>query len=1097
MKKNLFGKVLAFATLLCTAMTLSAGAAGKVKLEISKAEAQPGKTVELTVTVKENSGFTNALVRFQFDTELLSAVKAVDNGKYGDQLHNETGSSLFWNNPKTKTNFTNKDLAATVTFKIADTAEIGQVIPVTFDSVEFYDADINEVECEVVAGSVTVIDAPELPNSVKITFADKELTYTGKAQAFEAALKNAPKGTTITYSDNKGTENAASYAVTDAGTYEVTATISAEGYRAKTVTATVTVAPKALTVSGMTASSKTYDKTTKAVVSGGKLVGVVAGDAVTAAFPTEGVFAKADVAKDIAVTVEDITLSGADAANYTVTAPSLKADITAAPLTVKADNKSMTTGAALPEFTYEVSGNVYDELSDIFSGKLTTKANGKKEGSFDIIQGTLKVINPNYKLDSFTKGTLKVEDKPEQSIVVPTLSAKTYGDEPFSFVVTPDAEAGLTDITVTSSDPAVASYDAATQTITIKAAGKTDIIVKQAGNDAFAAFEKKQTLTVNKAKLTVIPASFTKKASEPDPEVFTYTYEGTLFGEDAFTGALSRKSGNRVGEKYRITIGTLKVSDNYDIELKEAYLTIVDKDPQTITLTGTPAKVTYGDAAFTLTAAADETAKLDSFTFTSSDEKVAKVDNTGKVTIVGVGKVTITVKEPGDATYAAAEASVSFTVAAKALTVDEMDADDLANNEIPLVGVVGEDKVYVDFSALTCTYKDVEGGYAVTLSGLALSGEDADKYTLTPGSVTVNVPDAEEEKIFVEIKVTAENGAVEGTGKYIKGATVTLKAVADSQYRFSKWVNESGKTVSENAEITVVAGEKLPTPVFKKKTASASGSATGSAGGAYGDVVATVTEYTIRFESNFGSFVSDRHVKKNALLVRPEDPVLAGYVFDGWYTDRALTKAYDFNTRVTSEFTLYAKWKVEGADIWVNPFVDVNENDWFFEAVKYANKNAIMNGMGESTFAPNESLTRAMFVTVLYRMEGSPAADTTHFADVVSGSWYEKAVAWAYANGIVKGISDTEFAPDTSITREQMATILYNYAKYKGYDVATRGETAYTDKDEVSDYAADAVVWMATKAIMSGYPGGVFAPQEVATRAQAATVFMRVLESLK
>ncbi len=1095
MKKNLFGKVLAFATLLCTALTLSAGAAGKVKVEISKAEAQPGKTVELTVTIKENSGFTNALVQFQFDNELLSPVKVVDNGKYGEQTHNETGSSLYWNNPTAKTNFTNKDLAATVTFKIADTAEIGQVLPVTFGSVEFYDADMNDVECEVIPGSITVIDAPELPSTVKVTFDNKQLDYTGKAQKVEATVKNAPKGTTVTYSDNKGIEKADSYAVTDAGTYEVTATIEADGYRAKTVTATVTVAPKALTVSGMTASDKTYDSTTKAVVSGGKLVGVVAGDTVTATFPTEGAFAKADVAKDIAVTIEDITLSGADAANYTVTAPSLKAAITAAPLTVKADNKTMTTGAELPEFTYEVGGNVYDELSDIFSGELTTKANGKKEGSFDIIQGTLKVTNPNYKLDSFTKGTLKVEDKPNQNIVVPSLSAKTYGDEPFSFVVTPDAEAGLTDFTIISSDPSVASYDAATQTITIKAAGKTDITVKQAGNDAFAAFEKKQTLTVKKAKLTVTPGSFTKKASEPDPS-FTYTYEGTLFGEDAFTGALSRRAGNKVGEKYLITIGTLKVSNNYDIELKNAYLTIVDKDPQTITLTGTPEKVTYGDADFTLTATADETAKLDSFSFTSSDKKVATVDHTGRVTIEGVGEVTITVKEPGDTTYAAAEAAVSFTVAAKALTVGEMDADDLANNELPLVGVVGEDDVYVDLSALTCTYEEAEDGYVVTLSDLALSGDDADKYTLTSKSVTVNVPKTEEQKVFVEIRVTAENGSVEGNGKYIKGTKVTLKAVPNSAYSFSKWINESGKTVSEAEKITVVAGEKLPTPVFKKKTVISSSFASGNASGSIGDVIAPVTEYTIRFESNFGSFVSDRHVKKNGLLTRPEDPVLAGYTFDGWYTDRTLTSAYDFDTRVTSDFTLYAKWKVEGADIWVNPFVDVNDNDWFFDAVKFANKNAIMNGMSENTFAPNESLTRAMFVTVLYRMEGSPAAGTTHFTDVVSGSWYEKAVAWAYANGIVKGISDTEFAPDASITREQMATILYNYAKYKGYDVATRGETTYTDKDAVSDYAADAVVWMATKAIMSGYPGGVFAPQELATRAQAATVFMRTLENL-
>ena len=250
-------------------------------------------------------------------------------------------------------------------------------------------------------------------------------------------------------------------------------------------------------------------------------------------------------------------------------------------------------------------------------------------------------------------------------------------------------------------------------------------------------------------------------------------------------------------------------------------------------------------------------------------------------------------------------------------------------------------------------------------------------------------------------------------------------------------------------------------------------------------------------ESNMGSFVSDRKVTQNGILAKPEDPVRKGYIFGGWYTDAGLTAAYDFNTRVNANFTLYAKWTEEKADIWANPFADVSENEWFYGAVEYAAKNGLMNGVSDNEFAPNAALTRAMFVTVLYRMENEPETAKAAFTDVVSGSWYEKAVAWAYAGGLVTGVSETEFAPEDTITREQMATILYRYAKFKGMDVSVTGETSYTDKDAISDYAADAVIWAATKAVMSGNADGSFAPADNATRAEAAAVFMRIQEILK
>ena len=153
--------------------------------------------------------------------------------------------------------------------------------------------------------------------------------------------------------------------------------------------------------------------------------------------------------------------------------------------------------------------------------------------------------------------------------------------------------------------------------------------------------------------------------------------------------------------------------------------------------------------------------------------------------------------------------------------------------------------------------------------------------------------------------------------------------------------------------------------------------------------------------------------------------------------------------------------------------------------------------MSDTEFAPNSDITRAMFVTVLYRIENEPQTAKAAFIDIESGSYYEKAVAWASNNGIVFGISENQFAPNDNITREQMAAIIYRYATVKGYDITASGSTAYTDNSDISDYAKDAVIWAAEKSVMTGNTDGSFAPKANTTRAQAAAVFMRMIENLK
>ena len=180
------------------------------------------------------------------------------------------------------------------------------------------------------------------------------------------------------------------------------------------------------------------------------------------------------------------------------------------------------------------------------------------------------------------------------------------------------------------------------------------------------------------------------------------------------------------------------------------------------------------------------------------------------------------------------------------------------------------------------------------------------------------------------------------------------------------------------------------------------------------------------------------------------------------------------------------------------PFVDVAEGDWFYDAVVYAYQNELMDGVGGNRFAPNSETTRAQLVTILYRLEGQPAVSgDLPFTDVESGTWYTDAVLWAAQNGIVNGVTDTTFAPGDNITRQQLVTILYRYAEAKGYDVSASADlSGYPDAGQVQDYAQPAMAWAVAENIIQGMEDGTLKPAGNASRAQIATILMRFCEDV-
>lgn len=175
-------------------------------------------------------------------------------------------------------------------------------------------------------------------------------------------------------------------------------------------------------------------------------------------------------------------------------------------------------------------------------------------------------------------------------------------------------------------------------------------------------------------------------------------------------------------------------------------------------------------------------------------------------------------------------------------------------------------------------------------------------------------------------------------------------------------------------------------------------------------------------------------------------------------------------------------------------FTDLNKDDWYADSVSWAVDNSLMYGMSENEFAPNDTATRAMVVTMLWRMADTPAAsEKSLFADTKVDAWYADAVAWAVSEGIVSGTGENEFLPDTAVTREQLATILYRYAQTgdKGFTGAWAFPLNFSDAADVSEYAYEPLCWMTMNDIITGMDDGTLAPKEKATRAQIATIFMR------
>ena len=204
-----------------------------------------------------------------------------------------------------------------------------------------------------------------------------------------------------------------------------------------------------------------------------------------------------------------------------------------------------------------------------------------------------------------------------------------------------------------------------------------------------------------------------------------------------------------------------------------------------------------------------------------------------------------------------------------------------------------------------------------------------------------------------------------------------------------------------------------------------------------------------------------------------------------------------YNDRTPSTKKEEKKEEPEATVFTETTFTDVKKNDWHYESVKYVYENNLMQGTGAG-FEPDSKMSRAMLVTVLYRMANPDKKSAEHnFMDVPANEWYSEAIAWASESGIVNGINQTQFAPSSDVSREQMAVIIYRFAKIMGYDVSDKADiSTFADTNDISDFAFDAVAWANKKEIVNGTIDKTLSPKDTATRAQVATILMRFCENI-
>ena len=638
------------------------------------------------------------------------------------------------------------------------------------------------------------------------------------------------------------------------------------------------------------------------------------------------------------------------------------------------------------------------------------------------------------------------------------------------------------------------------------------------------------SLEITKKPVVVMAVDMSRAYLAVNP-VFDFTFgatdlvEGDSKDDLAVTLSTVATATSNVGE-YPIT-GT-SASLNYAVTVEPGTLTVTKiTQSAPVTLTLSQNRAIFDVTEEKLSASASGGSGTGTYTFISSNEEVAKVEVDGTITMIGVGTTEITAFRAGNQNYLDSE--ISSPVVLTVLPKVDLTVENTAASGEHLINAKNQDKVSFgdivripgtnDFT-LTITGADRLESYA--------SVNETQGTGCWVGALIGNptVPD------ITNLWVKTSSS---GTYTRLTSDDVDEAANAGGTDSFVYWFkatdSDSGSSheifVATDAEGVNEANLKISfIPFSDDNLIDAQNVAADKAAlnwdrikGANSTQTSVTSNLALPISGENGSSItwvsSDPSiVSATGVVSRPSSGTgnrsvtLTAVISSGDVSDtaeflltvlaRPYTSSYTPTPPPTTSpgATILEDTQTPLTGIWNNPYSDVADTDWFFDAVRFLTEIGLSNGTAADKFSPNAAMTRAMIVTLLYRLEGEPTVSgSIPFADVNSGQWYSNAILWASRNDIVNGYSNGTFGINDPVTREQAVTILYRYAKFKDLDVsATADLSGYTDMDDISDWALDAMKWAVSVGIVQGRTAATIEPQGTSTRAEVAAILKRYVE---
>ena len=896
-----------------------------------------------------------------------------------------------------------------------------------------------------------------------------------------------------------------------------------------TANATAKISPLAVALSWSTPTSFTYDGTEKSVTA--SITNAVSGDDVSVAYDSNST-TKATAANEYTATVSG--LSGSDASNYTIEG---------------VENLSQSWsigGASIADATVELSGTAFTYNGQSQKPTVTVKLNGNTLnantdytvdfGGDSINAGTYTVTvtgTGNYSGTATSQPTYTITKADQAALSITSSGPATFGQ---NYTLTTSGGSGSGAVTITVSNGIGAATVNGNILTPSKAGTVTVTAVKAGDNNYNDGTSVSVTITINKGTYDGIKTATgsvlanwpgeVKLPAIPDGASYgtpTYTgSDGAVTGLSITGGVLHYTGGSGIvkDQTYTVTVPVAGATNYLDYSIT---VTLTGSDKQTLTITGVTAQNgTYNgqtQAGYTGTPSAQGYTGDFTVTYNTTDGKAP----------TNAGTYSVTIAIPDSDPQYVGSIVLEFTIAKKALTVSAPSASVYVGDNAPelaltYTGLVdGESVTPSEAPAFTITKSDdteialadavkTAGTYTITWSnadGTTFTG--ADNYDITlknTGTLTVTVrssggggsssgsgnktetttnPDGS-----TTTTVTSSNGTVTETTKFPDGSkevvetkkdgtvTTTTTDTAGNKTQVVENPDGSSKTTVDNKDgsgsVTVVdENGQVVSEATLSQSAVAAAQEKGEA------VTLPMPEVPVTTDRETAPTVTvSLHSGTSAKVEIPVENVTPGTVAvivkaDG--TEEVIKTSLTTETGVAVTLSDGDTVKIVDNS---KTFEDVSATYWAAEAVDFATSRELFAGTSDTTFAPDTAMTRAMIVTVLARFEG---VDTT-----TGSTWYEAGQQWAMENGVSDGTN-----MDASLTREQLATMLWRYA---GSPSVSNDLSNYTDAGTVSSYAQQAMAWCVEQGIIGGTTTTTLSPQGPATRAQVATILMRFIEGM-